>query len=439
MLEPNVIPRFEPRLRVGIVLPQDDQQEIQIEFPNDSSYIMKVDDAMVNTQPGAQIVIRIAEKGISIDNSPFTNAEKIVFKHIRGDHGIAIHPVISGRNFHWKKYIMVHLPAKVEVTRYQDTLLVVNELDLETYLACVATSEMGSACPLALIEAQTIVARSWMLANVEQKHLSLDIDVCNDDCCQRYQGLNNITDYSLEGAKKTRGKVLLYNGKIADARYSKACGGITERYENIWFGDPLPYMQNLKDMPNPENPPDLTIEENARKWILDNPKAFCSEAYVPAKDLKNYLGSVDEEGKYFRWTIMMTNKELTENINEKLGLQLKAVKDIYPIKRGGSGRMILMGINVIDEHGNEKIFKIKSDYEARRILHKKFLYSSAIIIDKKNTLNDIPQEFIFHGAGWGHGAGMCQIGALGMALAGYSTEEILTHYYPGTELVSIYK
>jgi len=438
MLEPGVIPQKEPRLRVGIVLPEDDQQEIQIEFPSDGSYIMEVDGALADPRPGAQLVLRVAEKGIQIQDSPFVKAEKIVFKHVSGDHGLGVHPVITGRSFHWKKYIMVHLPDKVEITRYKDSLLVVNELDLETYLMCVATSEMGSECPTALIEAQTIVARSWMLANVEQKHISLGVDVCNDDCCQRYQGMNNLTDHSREGANQTRGKVLLYDGKMVDARYSKSCGGVMERFENLWFGDPLPYMKNLKDMPETENAPDLTVEENAREWILGNPETFCSEAYIPQKDLKKYLGSVDEESRYFRWHVTMTNKELTVNINDKLGLHIKAVKDIYPIQRGGSGRMILMGIRVLNERGEEEELKIKSDYEARRILHKKFLYSSAIVVEKKKIRKDIPGEFLLYGAGWGHGAGMCQIGALGMALAGYSAEEILKHYYPGVELKSIY-
>jgi stage II sporulation protein D len=439
MLEPGVIPRSEPRLRVGIILPEDDQQEIQIEFPKDGSYIMEVDGALEDTQPGTTLVLRVSAKGIQIKDTPFSKAEKIVFKHIKGDHGITVHPVITGRSFHWKKYIMVHLPDKVEVTRHKDNLLVVNELDLETYLMCVATSEMGAECPTALIEAQTIVARSWMLANVEQKHIHLGFDVCNDDCCQRYQGMNNLTDHSQEGANKTRGKVLLYDGKMADARYSKACGGIMERFENIWFGEPLPYMQNLKDMPETKNVPDLTVEDNAREWILSHPKAFCSDAYIPAKDLKKYLGSVDEEGQYFRWTVSVTNKELTGNINDKLGLHIKAVKDIYPIQRGGSGRMILMGINVINDKGKEEELKIKSDYEARRVLHKKFLYSSAIVVEKKKVKNGIPSEFVYHGAGWGHGAGMCQIGALGMALAGYPAEKILKHYYPGVSLETIYK
>ncbi len=439
MLEPGVIPSSEPRLRVGIVLPEDDQQEIQVEFPKDGSYIMEVDGALADPRPGATLILKAGPRGIQIKDSPFVKAEKIEFKHVKGDNGISVHPVITGRSFHWKKYIMVHLPEKVEITCHNDTLLVVNELDLESYLMCVATSEMGSACPTALIEAQTIVARSWMLANVEQKHIHLGFDVCNDDCCQRYQGMNNLTNHSQEGAKNTRGKVLLYDGKMVDARYSKACGGVMERFENIWFGDPLPYMKNLKDMPETGNVPDLTIEENAREWILGKPEAFCSNAYIPSKDLKKYLGSVDEEGSYFRWTVTVSNQELTENINDKLNLRIQAVKDIYPIQRGGSGRMVLMGILVINDKGEEEEIKIKSDYEARRVLHKKFLFSSAVVVDKMKVKKGIPSEFVYHGAGWGHGAGMCQIGALGMSLAGYSTEEILEHYYPGTVLKKIYK
>ncbi|MDZ7820897.1 MAG: SpoIID/LytB domain-containing protein [Candidatus Marinimicrobia bacterium] len=441
MLKPGVIPSTEPNIRVGIVLPKDRQKKITAFFSNMCDFEMAVDALTFSTCEVPSILFKVENNGISftIDGKTYEKVHKVVFRPVKKTAHITLDPVISGREFHWRKYISVRVPEKVEISLRGNALLVVNELSLETYLTCVATSEMGAACPPSLIEAQTVAARSWMLANVEQKHVDLGIDVCNDDCCQRYQGLNNLTENSKKGAESTRGKVITFNGEICDARYSKSCGGKMETFENLWEDTPLPYMQNKPDMPEGHTVPDLTVEENARKWIMSTPKqAFCSSHTVPENKLKKYIGACDEEGEYFRWTVEISNGDLSANLREKLGLEVKDVLEMQIRKRGGSARSLELLIRYLDFEDKEHETLVYKDYDARLVLHPKFLYSSAVTIDKIGS-GTIPKRFVYHGAGWGHGAGMCQIGALGMSLKGYTTEAILAHYYPGSKYTKIYK
>lgn len=403
MLKPGIIPNKEPLIRVGVVLPEDRKEKISLELPSGEKKEISIEDVSG--------IIR------------FESKEKDSF--------FILHDVTAGRGFHWNKFIEVRLPHAVEVYIKEDFLVVVNELPLETYLSCVATSEMSGDCPPAFIEAQTIVARSWMLANIEQKHVQLGFDVCNDDCCQRYQGLNNITDSSIAGSRNTHGKVLIYGDSICDARYSKSCGGIMESFENLWEGPPLPYMQNITDGPEAIET-DLSREPDFYNWVNSEPATWCSPHYIPEKELKKYLGNVDEAGNYFRWKEEISQEELCDNLNNKLELGVKRVISIDPLKRAGSGRLLELRLSYIDKKGEEKELIIYKDYEIRRLLHKKFLYSSAIAIETT------PLGFRLKGAGWGHGAGLCQIGAIGMSLHGKSAEEIVFHYYPGSELKKIY-
>jgi len=441
MLKPNEIPKIEPNIRVGIILPEDKQKKVSLTIPIKNSYKIEIDEKLIQFEDNfVQVEIENGKLNCKIGSKKIDNCGLIKFQNLSNDAYLVVNPVIAGRVFHWKKEIEVKLPKNVEISIFDGNILLVNELPMEDYLMCVATSEMGAKCPTALIEAQTVVARSWMLANVEKKHVQLGFDVCNDDCCQRYQGMNNLTEHSKKGTENTRGKVIMYDGKICDARYSKSCGGMMETFENLWENTPLPYMQNIPDMPKDiaENP-DLTIEENAKKWIMSSPKAFCSPYTIDEKELKQYLGNVDEEGKYFRWKEEISQKELCKNINEKLNLNVKNVLKITPKKRAGSGRLLELEIEYIDE--NNKINKeiIYKDYNVRLILHPKFMFSSAIVIDEKKDSYGNIDKFIFHGAGWGHGAGLCQIGALGMSLKGYKTEEILIHYYPNSVYEKIYE
>lgn len=439
MLIPEVIPDKEPLLRVGIILPEDKQNSLSLKISDLHSTSILINNSQTVPVSDKKIEISVNETGIELKGHRGVEPVTSLKFFQNSDTGyILVEPVIAGRGFHWAKYISVKLPYTLEIKIVDGSLVLINELPLESYLACVATSEMGAECPEAFIKAQTIIARSWMLANVEQKHIHLGFDVCNDDCCQRYHGINNLTDQSKEGALNTRGQVLIYNNEICDTRYSKSCGGVMEKFESLWENKPLSYMQNIPDAK--ENIcVDLTKEQEMKKWVNSVPRTFCSPHYIPENQLKKYLGNVDEEGKYFRWTVETSRQELVENINEKLKLNAKAVLSLNPLKRAGSGRMLELEIRYIDSNDNPQSVIIEKDYKIRRVLHKMFLFSSAIIIEEvKPERSDYPEGFIFKGAGWGHGAGLCQIGALGMALNGYKTDEIVYHYYPGSKLKKIY-
>lgn len=436
MLIPDSIPEKEPILRVGMILPEDLEKSLILDVSQAKEIDLIADGNIIAYEPRDYFEIRadsgkLKFQGYSVD--------QLIIEQNEQDSIIIVKDVIAGRGFHWSKKIDVKLAYRLIISVVNSNILLINELPLEEYLACVATSEMSSECPDTYIEAQSIVARSWMLANVEQKHVALGFDVCNDDCCQRFQGVNNLTEHSRKAARATRGKVLMYNNKIVDARYSKSCGGVMERFENLWENDPKDYMLNIPDAPG-NIIVDLTSETDFKDWVLSVPVSFCSPHFIKEEELHKYLGNVDESGKYFRWKVAVSQEELVQNLNEKLRLKIKAVEVLKPLKRAGSGRLLELEISYIDVDDKKKKLIIFKDYEIRKVLHRKFLYSSAIIIEHLlNDGEDFLSGFIYHGAGWGHGAGMCQIGGLGMALAGYQTEGILYHYYPGSELNSVYK
>ncbi|MGE5355279.1 MAG: SpoIID/LytB domain-containing protein [Deltaproteobacteria bacterium] len=433
MLLPGIIPDKEPLLRVGIILPEDLEKSVRLDLTSSMNSKLIADGNVIN--PFRNIEIRTEKGQLVLNDLKFDRID--ILQDGIGSF-VTVKNVIAGRGFHWAKKIDVKLTNSIIIYNLDDIILMINELPIEQYLACVATSEMSSICPDSYIEAQTIVARSWMLANVEQKHTSLGFDVCNDDCCQRYQGVNNLTDHSRKAANSTRGLVLMYDNKIVDARYSKSCGGTMERFENLWENDPKEYMQNKTDSERQLNI-DLTKESDFNIWVNSIPETYCSPHFINESDLHRYLGNVDEKGKYFRWTVDITNEELVSNLNEKMGTSIKYVKFLNPVKRAGSGRLLELEVLYVGTDNSEKKMIIYKDYEIRKLLHRKFLFSSGIIIEPYFIEgNDIPAGFIYHGAGWGHGAGMCQIGGLGMALAGYIRDQILYHYYPGSKINKIY-
>lgn len=445
MLAPDRIPTSEPNIRVGIIIPEDNFEEIIVEIPKKPNYFL-VNNNSENWNLNAGDVIKFIQKDDK--TIVYINDEKLdkkqLWKIVPNDDiemgnkvGLKVAGVVSGRNFHWHKKIDVFISGEAEISIVADKLTLINELPIEEYLMCVATSEMGRECPRELIESQTIAARSWMLANVEQKHVPQGFDVCNDDCCQRYQGTTYLSQQSIKGAVATRGQVLMYNKQICDARYSKSCGGVMETFENLWEDTPLDYMQPIpdaKDFKN-ENLP-LDNEEKVENWLRSVPDTFCSPHTIPENELKKYLGSVDEEGNYFRWEFVYSQDEMTKLLNRKLALNANAILDILPVKRGESGRLTEVKI-VYSNAGEKKEHNLIDQYFIREAFHDSFLYSSAFIVEKKGS--DIPDEFKLIGGGWGHGAGYCQIGAVGMALKGYATDEILYHYFPGSVLKQIYK
>jgi len=417
----------EPIISVGIILPEDKETSTNIQFSNPHQYKIS------SGELSELLNIKIQSNSISINGKL---ADKVLIEPIdnsnQNEYPI-INSVPTGRGFHWQNDIQVQLPGKIIIKNHNGYLFVINELPVEQYLPYVATSEMNPDCPSALLEAQTIAARSWLLANRKANHPELDIDVCNDDCCQRYQGVTEVPESSMQAIRNTYGQVLLYNHEICDARYSKCCGGITESYENVWRGEPIPYLSSMPDFPNYDKQTDDLLN-----FINSSPPAFCSEKYVKPSDIQKYLGKVDKSGSYYRWEIQYSQEELTSIINQKLDLNAIHIINISPLKRGYSGRIIKLQIDYIDKSDKKNSIILNSEYDIRNALHKQFLYSSAITIEQKLDDNRHISSFKFNGAGWGHGVGLCQIGALGMALDGYSAGKILKHYFKGASIEKIY-
>jgi SpoIID/LytB domain protein len=413
----NKLPQSEPTLQIGIILPGDHRKKMTISFTNPSLYEI-VSEKQLNPTCKTPNTLDVSVNG----------GDMVIRKSVNGfdEQGITIHDVPAGRGFHWEITIDVTLPGNVKITNHDGYLLIINEVPLEQYIACVAVSEMSSACPTALLEAQTITARSWILAAAEKKHADLGIDVCNDDCCQRYQGISQMTETSKHAVNNSRGQVLIYENKICDARYSKSCGGITESAENVWDMPPTPYLTSVYDGLETD------IEIDWDNWFTKNPDTFCSPAFVDESNLQQYLGNVDKDGQYFRWHVRFSQEEFCEFFSQKVNEDVLHISKIDALNRGQSGRINHLYLDYKTTEGKSKTLQIKNEYEIRRMLHPSFLYSSCFVISMDE------KHIKFNGAGWGHGVGLCQIGALGMALHGYATEEILVHYFRNTKLKTLY-
>ena len=403
MLVKGQIPEKEPVVSIGLVLPEDRQKSIHIHDELSSQSF---------------------EMTHSSDKKYFPSSTYI------------IHSIRAGRGFHWEKQITITVEGELEIKTVDGYLFVINHIPLEKYLSCVATSEMSGECPPAFLESQTVAARSWLLAAAEQKHADLGIDACNDDCCQRYQGKGNLTDSAINAVLKTQGQVLIHDDKICDTRYSKSCGGISENNEYVWGGEPKPYLHAVLDGEG-SNIPNLKSESDLKKWLTDDQHCFCGPNYVPEIQLHKYLGNVDKSKKYFRWDVSYSQEEISKLISEKTGRQFDSIQSLHALNRGVSGRITQLRIEGTSTREPSHII-LKSEYEIRRVLHSNFLFSSAFIIEANSTADSLPSRFTFKGAGWGHGVGLCQIGALGMALSGKSCSEILSHYFTETELREIY-
>ena len=416
MLIKGSTPTKEPLVSIGLILPVDKQEYVRITSKNNPDYEIK-----------------------ALENQLLVNGEKSSKFNLReqkGESSYNIRPVTAGRGFHWQKQINISINGSITIKNIDGYLFLVNEVGMEDYLMSVATSEMSGECPEALLEAQTIAARSWLMASEEQKHKDLGIDACNDDCCQRYQGIKNISAKAKSAALNTRGKFVIHNNKICDTRYSKSCGGISENNENVWGDNPKEYLRAIFDSRS-GNIPDFSNEEQLNKWIFEPPDCFCNNKYVSKGELKRFLGSVDEDGDYFRWEITYSNEQLTKIINKKLNESFDSIESLIPMKRGVSGRIMRLIVYGKKDQKEYQIL-IDSEYDVRNTLHPEFLYSSAFVINANSDSESCAEKITLSGAGWGHGAGLCQIGALRMAIIGNSSEKILKHYFSSTEIKKMY-
>ena len=364
-----------------------------------------------------------------------------------------LHDVTIGIGFHWERKEEQTFSGQLKFIVEDGLVRAINILPVEDYLTSVISSEMKPTASREFLRAHAVISRSWVLAQLRSPYHKADaakpitndhilnriikwydhdqhtlFDVCADDHCQRYQGRTRIISAAAQAAvKDTFGQTLVSEGHLCDARFSKCCGGITEQFETCWQDEHKPYLVALRDSSINEGAlPDLTVEENARQWILSEPKSFCNSA--DGNILSESLNGYDlETPDFYRWTVQYTTTQISDIFRRKSGLDIGDIVDLRPIKRGPSGRIFELEIE-----GTKSTVTIGKELEIRRTLSESHLFSSAFVIEKTQ------EGFILKGAGWGHGVGLCQIGAAVMAAKGYTYREILQHYYPHTTLGSFY-
>jgi spoIID/lytB domain protein len=402
-------------------------------------------------------VVELSEGRILWENTLY---DELLFEPTDAQSSFILEDVTIGVNFHWERKEAQTFLGKLRFIVEDNNICAINELPVETYLTSVISSEMRATSSLELLKAHAVISRSWLLAQMEQRKADKNnadkqpsffkideeivrwydredhkrFDVCADDHCQRYQGITKAANkHVVEAIQQTAGEILTSHGEICDARYSKCCGGAVEEFQYCWENIKKPYLQALPDtLPDSTPLPDLTDEAVARQWILSSPDAFCNT--TDQKVLSQVLNDFDQETTdFYRWSQTYSQAEIKQLLEEKLEVQFGDIIDLVPLSRGKSGRIYRLKIV-----GKERTLIIGKELEIRRALSKSHLYSSAFIVEKADIKDGVPQKFIIKGAGWGHGVGLCQIGAAMMGKQGYPYEEILLHYYKGAEITKAY-
>ena len=402
-------------------------------------------------------VVELSEGRILWENALY---DELLFEPTDAQSSFTLEDVTIGVNFHWERKEAQTFLGKLRFIVEDNNICAINELPVETYLTSVISSEMRATSSLELLKAHAVISRSWLLAQMEQRKAKNNnvekqpsffktdeeivrwydredhkrFDVCADDHCQRYQGITKAANkHVVEAIQKTAGEILTSHGEICDARYSKCCGGAVEEFQYCWENIKKPYLQALPDtLPDSTPLPDLTDEAVVRQWILSSPDAFCNT--TDQKVLSQVLNDFDQETTdFYRWSQTYSQAEVKQLLEEKLEVQFGDIIDLIPLERGKSGRICRLKIV-----GKERTLIIGKELEIRRALSKSHLYSSAFIVEKADIKDGVPQKFIIKGAGWGHGVGLCQIGAAMMGKQGYRYEEILLHYYKGAEITKAY-
>lgn len=363
---------------------------------------------------------------------------------------LEVEKVTIGVNFHWQQQETQRYEGTLRVLNNDSTLVLLNDIDLESYLQSVISSEMSADAPEALLQAHAIISRSWLLSQITRHHQAKGghesdceievwydrddhalFDVCADDHCQRYQGVTRRTKQTVvDAVNATRGQVLMWNDTVCDARFSKCCGGITEVFESCWEPVHHGYLESLYDGPDTIDTPTLKTVEEVEQWITSRPDAWCAN---PSQEtLAAVLNSYDRATTdYYRWRVTYRADSLGQLISRRIGRNPGYIKSLNAIERGPSGRIVRLEIV-----GDRDTFIVGKELEIRRALSPSHLYSSAFIATVEG---EGPEALVtLNGAGWGHGVGLCQIGAAVMATKGFTPEQILTHYYPGADIKKIY-
>ena len=438
----------QPDVTVGIVSAQ------KIHFSLNKPYLAKGEKVL-----GEQVV-EFSEGGVLWNGNQYS---KLTFHPQSADASFSLSDVTIGVNFHWERKETQTFLGTLRFVVESDKIVAINELPVEKYLESVISSEMSATSSLELLKAHAVISRSWLLAQMQKRREVAEsgnnffsftrkedmlirwydredhtlFDVCADDHCQRYQGITKETSpHVAEAIRQTKGQILMDGEEICDARFSKCCGGITEEFQYCWENTPKTYLTAVRDIALgvEHTLPDLTNEEEAEKWIRFNPPAFCNTQ--DKKILSEVLNDYDQETvNFYRWKETLSQEKLQQLIADKLKMDLGAILDMKAVERGKSGR-----ISKLQIIGTEKTFTIGKELEIRRTLSDSHLLSSAFVVDKYDKDEQgVPQRFELIGAGWGHGVGLCQIGAAVMGEQGYHYDAILLHYYQGAEIKKLYK
>lgn len=438
----------QPDVTVGIVSAQ------KIHFSLNKPYLAKGEKVL-----GEQVV-EFSEGGVLWNGNQYS---QLTFHPQSADASFSLSGVTIGVNFHWERKETQTFLGTLRFVVESDKIMAINELPVEKYLESVISSEMSATSSLELLKAHAVISRSWLLAQMKKRREVAEsgnnffsftkkedtlirwydredhtlFDVCADDHCQRYQGITKETSpHVAEAIRQTKGQILMDGDEICDARFSKCCGGITEEFQYCWEDMPKTYLTAVRDIALgvEHTLPNLTNEEEAEKWIRFNPPAFCNTQ--DKKILSEVLNDYDQETvNFYRWKETLSQEKLQQLIADKLKMDLGAILDMKAVERGKSGR-----ISKLQIIGTEKIFTIGKELEIRRTLSDSHLLSSAFVVDKYDKDEQgVPQRFELIGAGWGHGVGLCQIGAAVMGEQGYHYDAILLHYYQGAEIKKLYK
>ncbi len=440
----------EPEVHVGIVSGE------KIEFSLNGAYLAKGE-----TIEGQQTV-EFSEGGILWNGNLY---RELCFMPKEENASFSLFDVTIGVNFHWERKETQTFLGVLRLVVEADRICAINSLPVEKYLESVISSEMSATSSLELLKAHAVISRSWLLAQMKKR---MDVaesgnnffsfikkddmlirwydredhtifDVCADDHCQRYQGITKETSpYVAHAISQTRGQILMFDNDICDARFSKCCGGVSEEFQYCWEDMPKPYLTAVRDTASGMSDggavmPDLSNEEVAEKWIRTSPESFCNTNYRQV--LSQVLNDYDQEtADFYRWHVSLSQEKMKELFAEKLKMDFGDILELKAMERGKSGRISKLMIV-----GTERSFIIGKELEIRRALSDSHLYSSAFVVDREDIdANGVPQRFELTGAGWGHGVGLCQIGAAVMGEKGYRYNQILLHYYRGAELKKIY-
>lgn len=385
----------------------------------------------------------------------------ITFKASAPQATFEIKDVVIGVNFHWQRKENQQFSGDIKIIVEGDKLTIINVLPVEDYLRSVISSEMSAHASQELLKAHAVISRSWLLAQIEKNKRIADagenycactendaerikwydredhvnFDVCADDHCQRYQGVTRQTTPKVAKAvDATEGEVLMYDDELCDARFSKCCGGVFEEFENCWEPRHYNYLTARRDSAEPMNFPNLRNESNATEWINTRPDAFCNTA--DKEILEQVLNNYDQETTdFYRWDVKYTRQELADLVRRRTGIDFGDIIDLQPVERGTSGRLVRLRFV-----GTKHTMVIGKELEIRRSLSESHLYSSAFTVQRHNIDPEtgVPEQISLHGAGWGHGVGLCQIGAAVMGAKGYDYRTILNHYFPGSSLKKQY-